>query len=207
MERHAEDIKEDEGGLVEVDSLLTLEYYLLQKFSPSGVYIVPRYEDNVNLKEIVWDGIIFVKAGPYKDGKFWFSIYFTADYPKTVPRVQFHSLVFHPLINPQDGLLDLKVVMNTLKNTDSLVITIAGYIKKVFYCQDYWGITSSYNSKAGEVFMKSTEGFIKEARVSVEDAQKSLYKARDNNSLRFTKPIPEHSTILNKALEINKENV
>ncbi len=94
---------------IDTDSLLMLEYYLLTKFCPSGVYIVPHYEDHITSTDTVWDGVIFVKAGPYKHGKFWFFICFPEDYPKSWPRVQFHSLVYHPLVNPQDGSLDLRV--------------------------------------------------------------------------------------------------
>ena len=131
----SEESKED--NLLETDNLLTLEYYLLQKFRPSGVYIVPHYEENITSSDTVWDGIIFIKAGPYKGGKFWFFISFPEDYPKSLPRVQFHSLVFHPLINAQDGSLDLKMLANSLKGTYSLAMSTVAFSKRIFYTEEY----------------------------------------------------------------------
>ena len=99
--------------LVKRDDLLALEYALLKKFCPRGIFVVPHYEeiaanDKVT-KEVFWDDVVFVNAEPYKDGKFSFFISFPEDYPKSWPRVQFHSCNFHPLISKDDGSLDLRV--------------------------------------------------------------------------------------------------
>ncbi len=195
---------------IEMDNLLTLEYYLLKKFCPSGIYIVPHLEDRLTSADTVWDGVIFVKAGPYKHGKFYFFICFPEDYPKSWPRVQFHSLVYHPLINPQDGSLDLKMLTTAAKTEkpfESLAMKTIAFIKQIFYCEEYWKVLSSHNVQAGQMYIKDRAAFMKEAKASVTEAEKRLYLVHQNSTLRFGEPKPEHETILIKALDIDKENV
>ena len=195
---------------IEMDNLLTLEYYLLKKFSPAGIYIVPHYEEHITSADTVWDGVVFVEAGPYKNGKFWFFICFPEDYPKSWPRVQFHSLVYHPLINPQDGSLDLRMLISTSKGDkqfESLAMKTITFIKQIFYCEEYWKVQSSHNVQAGQMFVKNRSAFLQEAKASVADAEKRLYLVHQNSTLRFGEPKKEHETILEKVLDIDKENV
>lgn len=100
----------DQPLCINREDMLSLEYCLLKKFCPQGIYIVPHYDEDNNSEDSVWDGIIFVRNGPYKNGKFFFFVCFPKDYPQHFLRVQFHSTIQHPLINPQDGLLDLRVL-------------------------------------------------------------------------------------------------
>ena len=55
---------------------------------------------------IVWQGVVFVRYGIFKDAKFKFKMGFE-NFPKKVPKVQFVSEVFHPNVNPENGLVDL----------------------------------------------------------------------------------------------------
>jgi hypothetical protein len=49
-----------------------------------------------------------VLTGYYADAVLKFTVQFPADYPSRPPVVHFLSDVFHPLIGPQDGVLNLK---------------------------------------------------------------------------------------------------
>eukprot|EP00826_Nyctotherus_ovalis_P018080 TRINITY_DN1537_c0_g1_i7.p1 TRINITY_DN1537_c0_g1~~TRINITY_DN1537_c0_g1_i7.p1 ORF type:complete len:237 (+),score=64.09 TRINITY_DN1537_c0_g1_i7:165-875(+) len=189
------------------DNLLTLEYYLLQKFILSGVYVVPHYEQHQTSSDTVWDGVIFVKAGPYKGGKFWFFICFPADYPHSWPRVQFHSMVFHPLVNPHDGALDMKLAMGDAKPGESFAMRTVTFIKKIFYCEEYWKVTNSFNVQAGQLYGKSVEEFLKRTRECVDESEKKLYLVNQNSTLRFAEETADHKVILEKARAIEKENI
>ncbi len=98
---------------IDRESLLVLEYDLLKKYLIPGVYVLPHYEENRTSAVILWDGMIFVKSGPYRNGKFSFIVCFREDYPRTPPRVQFHPRMYHPLINAEDGTLDVQVMAST----------------------------------------------------------------------------------------------
>jgi len=58
----------------------------------------------------VWHCVIFIRSGLYKDGKFKFTMEFLKDFPSTRPIIQFQQLIYHPLINPNNNLLDMNVI-------------------------------------------------------------------------------------------------
>lgn len=58
---------------------------------------------------IVWHCVIFIRSGLYKDGKFKFVMEFLKDFPKSKPCVRFQQSIFHPLINPDNNILDMNV--------------------------------------------------------------------------------------------------
>jgi ubiquitin-protein ligase len=60
-----------------------------------------------------WDGVIFVREGPYKDGIFKFEIVIPSSYPAKPPDVIFLNEIMHPLIDLKTGKLDLTVMIKT----------------------------------------------------------------------------------------------
>ena len=55
-----------------------------------------------------WNGVIFVKDGPYEDGIFKFRIDFTLKYPLNLPTVMFSpKQVYHPYVKFESGKLDI----------------------------------------------------------------------------------------------------
>lgn len=76
----------------------------MQKFCPSGIYILPQFDD---IK--IWHGVIFIREGYYKDGIFKFEISIPQNYPSKPPEIQFTTKVCHPLIDLSSGKLDLAV--------------------------------------------------------------------------------------------------
>lgn len=58
---------------------------------------------------IEWHGIVFVRNGIYKDGKFKFYIEFPKEFPKSRPNLVFVSKIIHPYID-QFGNVDMKVL-------------------------------------------------------------------------------------------------
>ena len=99
------------------------------------------------------------------------------------------------------------MLANSLKGTYSLAMSTVTFIKRIFYTEEYWKITSSYNPRAGQIYMKNIKDYFEEAKTCVEDAGKNLYQIHQNSTLRFSNTIPQHETILNKILTINKETV
>jgi hypothetical protein len=55
-----------------------------------------------------WHGVVFLRAGQYKNAAFKFVILIPDEYPEEPPRVYFTSRIFHPCIDPSTGatLLD-----------------------------------------------------------------------------------------------------
>ena len=81
---------------------LVLEYRSLRAFAPSGVYTIPTIQDIYK-----WYGMVFIRGGEYQGGVFKFRLEIPHDYPISGPEVFFISHVFHPLVSPESGQLNL----------------------------------------------------------------------------------------------------
>lgn len=57
----------------------------------------------------VWDGVMFLTHGVYGGSVFRFRILLPALYPAKPPRVFFLDSVFHPLVDPKSGEVELRV--------------------------------------------------------------------------------------------------
>ncbi|XP_035624056.1 AKT-interacting protein isoform X5 [Oncorhynchus keta] len=87
-----------------------LEYSLLAEFTLvikqklPGIYVQPSYKS-----ALMWFGVIFIRHGLYQDGVFKFTVYIPDNYPDgECPRVVFDIPVFHPLVDPVSGELDVR---------------------------------------------------------------------------------------------------
>ncbi|KAJ5711954.1 hypothetical protein N7488_006110 [Penicillium malachiteum] len=74
---------------------LHLEFASLRHAAPPGVYMSLAPGDPT-----LWNGVIFVRSGPYASAILRFQIRFPDIYPDLPPLVTFATDVFHPLIVP-----------------------------------------------------------------------------------------------------------
>ncbi|KAJ5819179.1 hypothetical protein N7474_004770 [Penicillium riverlandense] len=74
---------------------LHLEFASLKHAPPPGVYVSLSTGDPT-----LWNGVIFVRSGPYASAILRFQIRFPDSYPDLPPLVTFATDVFHPLIVP-----------------------------------------------------------------------------------------------------------
>ncbi|KAJ5883401.1 uncharacterized protein N7473_010287 [Penicillium subrubescens] len=74
---------------------LHLEFASLRQAAPPGVYVTLAPGDPT-----LWNGVIFVRSGPYASAILRFQIRFPDIYPDLPPLVTFGTDVFHPLIVP-----------------------------------------------------------------------------------------------------------
>jgi ubiquitin-protein ligase len=114
-------------------SQLLIEYNSLKQYSPSGVYTVPCISDIY-----LWESVIFIRQGFYKDGVFSFKIKIPKDYPQTRPSVFFNTFIYHPLINPDTGEVSLDPRFENWRAGKDFIFSILNYIKQIFYFQDDW---------------------------------------------------------------------
>lgn len=61
---------------------------------------------------IVWNCIIFIRKGFFKDGKFKFDLIFPPAFPHACPTIEFKTSVYHPLIKEFEGILDMDQLIN-----------------------------------------------------------------------------------------------
>ena len=100
------------------------EYNLLLKQKLPGIYCIPS-----STSSLTWFGVLFIRQGPYQEGVFRYvknssgNIYFMCssrfqvvipdNYPDgDVPKVVFENAVFHPSVDPNTHVLNVKQVKN-----------------------------------------------------------------------------------------------
>lgn len=81
----------------------------------------------------VWEGIIFVRNGYYKQGKFRFCVELK-DFPYKQPRIVFKTKMYHPLVDYKTGELDINAILSEpwdYKN-ESLFYSLMNEFKNIF---------------------------------------------------------------------------
>ena len=172
---------------------LLIEFKHLQKFCPSGVYILPQF-DNIS----IWHGVVFVRDGYYKNGIFKFKIKIPNKYPNDEPQVIFFSKVFHPLIDSKD-ILDLKKNFQYGNLGKCFLVKVIYYIQDIFYNPVYFN--KNYGSKNSELSNEEQNKISK----CVEESINNCYVNDKDSSIQFSKKENYHQLILSKLLNQNKE--
>ncbi len=173
-----------------LNKTLLIELKHLQKFCPPGIYIIPQ-SDNIK----IWHGIIFPREGIYRDGIFKYQIHIPDDYPNSPPRVIFISKVFHPLINPKDGVLDLKEKFPKWEPVKCFLVRVIYYIQEIFKLEEYY-------KKKNEVITPEIQ---KKVAACVKESIEKKYESTKDSSMKFSKFNKYHKNILDKILTQNKD--
>ncbi|KAK3528193.1 hypothetical protein QTP86_023982 [Hemibagrus guttatus] len=112
-----------------------LEYSLLAEFTLvikqklPGIYVQPSYRS-----ALMWFGVIFIRHGLYQDGVFKFTVYIPDNYPDgECPKVVFDIPVFHPLVDPVSGELDVRRAFTKWRRNHNHIWQVLMYARTVFY--------------------------------------------------------------------------
>jgi len=165
---------------------LLIEFKHLQKFCPSGIYIVPQYD---NIK--IWNGVLFIREGLYKDGIFKFEIQIPNSYPYLQPKVIFKSEVFHPLI--KENVLDLSKKFPIWEPGKCFLVKVIYYIQDVFY---------------NDIYLKEVlkdENNIEKINNCVKKSFEKRFENENNSSIKFSEFTKVHQLILDKLLKQNND--
>ncbi|KAM6942925.1 AKT-interacting protein isoform 1-T1 [Xenentodon cancila] len=112
-----------------------LEYSLLAEFTLvikqklPGIYVQPSYKS-----ALMWFGVIFIRHGLYQDGVFKFTVYIPDNYPDgECPKLVFDMPVFHPLVDPVSGELDVRRAFTKWRRNHNHIWQVLMYARTVFY--------------------------------------------------------------------------
>ena len=98
--------------------------------------------------------MIFVRKGHYRGAIFKFCLMIPLSYPDEGPKVHFLSEVFHPLIHPDTGLLDISLQFPTWSSNQHYIVLLLCYIKKIFYKTDMWEMQTQGKTGGGATSVK-----------------------------------------------------
>ncbi|KAM8946112.1 AKT-interacting protein isoform 2-T2 [Pelodytes ibericus] len=131
---------------------LLAEFTLVVKQKLPGVYVQPSYQS-----ALMWFGVIFIRHGLYQDGVFKFTVYIPDNYPDgECPRLVFDTPVFHPLVDPVSGELDVKRAFAKWRRNHNHIWQVLMYARRIFYKID---TASPLNPEAAVLYDKDIQLF------------------------------------------------
>lgn len=135
-----------------------LEYSLLAEFTLvikqklPGIYVQPSYKS-----ALMWFGVIFIRHGLYQDGVFKFTVYIPDNYPDgECPKLVFDIPVFHPLVDPVSGELDVRRAFTKWRRNHNHIWQVLMYARTVFYKIN---TTDPLNPEAAVLYEKDVQLF------------------------------------------------
>jgi ubiquitin-protein ligase len=155
----------------------------VQKFCPLGIYIIPQ-TDNIR----IWQGLITIRDGLYKNGIFKFEITIPDNYPCAMPSLKFHNKIIHKLIDKETGLLNLQEKFGSWQPGKNLIVNILFFVKDIFYNPIY---LSTDNSE--------------EIETNVNEIYSKIYEPSQDDSLKIEK-LNRNSQLIYDKLKFTSEN-
>uniref|UniRef100_A0A8C2Y3P2 AKT-interacting protein n=1 Tax=Capra hircus TaxID=9925 RepID=A0A8C2Y3P2_CAPHI len=161
---------------------LLAEFTLVVKQKLPGVYVQPSYRS-----ALMWFGVIFIRHGLYQDGVFKFTVYIPDNYPDgDCPRLVFDIPVFHPLVDPTSGELDVKRAFAKWRRNHNHIWQVLMYARRVFYKID---TASPLNPEAAVLYEKDIQLFKSKVVDSVKVCTARLFdqpKIEDPYAISFS---------------------
>ncbi|CAN2389337.1 early endosome to late endosome transport [Pristimantis euphronides] len=161
---------------------LLAEFTLVVKQKLPGVYVQPSYRS-----ALMWFGVIFIRHGLYQDGVFKFTVYIPDNYPDgECPRLVFDIPVFHPLVDPISGELDVKRAFAKWRRNHNHIWQVLMYARRIFYKID---TTSPLNPEAAVLYEKDVQLFKSKVVDSVKLCNSHLFnqpKIEDPYAIMFS---------------------
>uniref|UniRef100_A0A8C5QCS5 UBC core domain-containing protein n=1 Tax=Leptobrachium leishanense TaxID=445787 RepID=A0A8C5QCS5_9ANUR len=158
------------------------EFTLVVKQKLPGVYVQPLYQS-----ALMWFGLIFIQHGLYQDGVFTFTVYIPDNYPDDeCPRLVFDIPVFHPLVDPESGELDVKRAFAKWRRNHNHIWQVLMYARRIFYKID---TNSPLNPETAVLYEKDVQLFKTKVVESVRLCNSHLFdqpKIEDSSAMIFS---------------------
>ncbi|BFZ13008.1 hypothetical protein BsWGS_16047 [Bradybaena similaris] len=158
------------------------EYNQLHQQKIPGVYVMPCAKS-----PLVWNGLLFIRQGLYQGGALRFTMTIPDNYPDgDCPRLIFEYPVFHPLVDPLSGELDVKQAFPRWRRNVNHLWQVILYAKKAFYKIN---TDSPSNPEAAALYDQERDVFKSRVAESIMSSKERLYQPPsldDPFALRFS---------------------
>ncbi|CAK0809534.1 unnamed protein product, partial [Prorocentrum cordatum] len=175
---------------------LLLEYERLKEIQPPGMYVLPSFDSVYS-----WHGTMFVRQGFYRGGVFKFKLEIPENYPDRAPDLFFTSEVFHPIVEPSTGRVDLGVLWPDWPEWEvrrEFASFALPFLHKIMLREEYFVQRErpALNQEALGLFASDRPAFVERARLCANLTAGKTY-VNTNFSLQFTRgPEEAHDEIL-----------
>jgi ubiquitin-protein ligase len=161
---------------------LMAEYNMIQKEKIPGVYVMPSAKS-----ALVWNGVMFVRQGIYQDGIFRFTVNIPANFPDCdCPSITFTPPVYHPVIDPSTGSLDIIRAFHKWRRSVNHLWQILLYARRVFFKID---TKEPLNPEAADLYVNSPDVFRQRVTECIVQCRETLYNdpdPTDAHAIRFS---------------------
>lgn len=160
---------------------LMCEYLILKKQQLSGVYVMPS-----SGSALKWFGVLFIRQGLYQGGVFRFTLYIPDNYPDgDCPILVFEPPIFHPLINPETGELDVKRNFQKWRRNVNFLWQVLLCARRAFYKIE---TQMPLNHEAAALYEYELEQYKLEVAKSIAFCEQKLYErpaTEDKHAFHF----------------------
>ncbi|XP_073845645.1 ubiquitin E2 variant domain-containing protein pendolino isoform X1 [Musca autumnalis] len=171
-------VPEDVQATIQQEYKILAEYKMVASEKVGGIYVIPSFANS-----LLWYGVIFVRQGIYEEGIFRFNISLPDKFPddKTVPTVIFQNEMYHPLICPFTGTLDLSQAFPLWRCGEDHIWQLLKYLQAIFIdpvecLRTPTSSTTKWpNSEAAELLMQNRAGFIAKVKECIDSNKEHLY--------------------------------
>lgn len=152
---------------------------------------------------LLWDGIIFVRAGPFKNGIFRFTLQLDSSFPtqKAYPCIRLLSPLMHPLVSEDTMVFDASSAFPTWSENDH-VYELLKFLKYALENIDYCCtqiLSPPSNHSALELHNSDRQKFIEMAQETANRSVNEIFTSDDKQHVfAFDKSIvdEQHENII-----------
>ncbi|XP_052818590.1 AKT-interacting protein-like isoform X2 [Mya arenaria] len=169
-------------GQIKLEYTLMNEYNMLHKQKLPGIYVIPSA-----LSPLIWNAVIFIRQGLYQGAVFRFNLNIPEAYPNAeCPRVFFEFPVFHPVVDPKTGELDVKREFKKWRRNTHFLWQVLMYVRRIFFKIDS---KTPSNVEAAELYEHNIEEYRKKVECTIQQSKEVLHnptESRDDHMIRFS---------------------
>eukprot|EP00747_Dinoflagellata_sp_TGD_P167542 gnl/TRDRNA2_/TRDRNA2_192129_c0_seq1.p1 gnl/TRDRNA2_/TRDRNA2_192129_c0~~gnl/TRDRNA2_/TRDRNA2_192129_c0_seq1.p1 ORF type:complete len:260 (-),score=60.10 gnl/TRDRNA2_/TRDRNA2_192129_c0_seq1:121-900(-) len=186
-----------------------LEYEKLQEVAPPGVYVMPSWDS-----PFTWHGVLFARQGLYRGGVFKFEMELAPeDYPEQAPSLRFLTPIFHPLVDPSSGEVDLFSFFPKFKwqpGRDYAACALQ-HLSRSLLRREYMSVRERppFNPEALELFTAQPAAFAERAAICARNSLQEVYNNDEpkGTALHFAEgPAQAHEEILGALRATSSSN-
>eukprot|EP00434_Breviolum_minutum_P008104 symbB.v1.2.007145.t1/scaffold435.1/size205859/20 len=158
------------------------------------MYVLPCF-DSV----LTWQGALFVRQGLYKGGVFKFRLVLPEEYPDQGPDLYFTSDVFHPMVDPKTGQVELVSLFPEWRPGRDFAAFALPHLHRAFLRREYFASSArpALNPEARQLFLSDPAAFAERARLCANNSLQHVFDNPPGSSLQFTKgPAEAHDAIV-----------
>lgn len=151
------------------------------EFATGSVYVMPTKNQS-----LIWDGILFARAGPFKGGVFRFTLHLESTFPaqKSPPTIKLCDPLTHPLVSEETLILDSSPAFPTWSENDH-IYELLKFLKYVIENLDYCcsQVQRPANTDAVELYNNDRQKFIEMARETVTKSVNEIFTNDDHQHI------------------------